>query len=60
MPGSRSESAGPRADENPQTRVKRSVEEQFTPVAADYAAFNYFAKGPDLGSMLEAGHLQGG
>jgi hypothetical protein len=39
--------------------VRRSVEEQFTPVAADYAAFNYFAKGPDLGPMLEAGQLQG-
>ena len=40
--------------------VRRSVEEQFTPVAADYAAFNYFAKGPDLGPMLEAGQLKGG
>ena len=39
--------------------VKRSVEEQFSPVAQDYAAFNYFSKGLDLEPMLEAGQLQG-
>jgi SAM-dependent methyltransferase len=38
---------------------KRSVEEQFGPVAAEYAAFNYHAAGPDLGPMLAAGELTG-
>jgi len=40
--------------------VKRSATEQFGPVAAHYAAFDYHAKGPDLAPMLEAGKLSGG
>jgi len=39
--------------------AKRSAVEQFGPVAADYAAFGYHAKGPDLAPMLEAGRLEG-
>lgn len=39
---------------------KRSVEEQFGPVAGDYARFDYHAAGPDLAPMLAAGELSGG
>jgi SAM-dependent methyltransferase len=39
--------------------VKRSVEQQFGPVAEEYAAFNYHAAGPDLAPMLKAGALSG-
>lgn len=38
---------------------KRSVEEQFGPVAEDYARFDYHAAGPDLAPMLAAGELSG-
>ncbi|MBW2726726.1 MAG: methyltransferase domain-containing protein, partial [Deltaproteobacteria bacterium] len=38
---------------------KRSVEEQFGPVAEDYARFSYHAAGPDLAPMLAAGELSG-
>jgi len=39
--------------------IQRTVEQQFGPVAEQYAAFDYHAKGPDLAPMLEAGALQG-
>ena len=39
--------------------IKRSVEEQFSPVVRDYATFNYFSKGSDLEPMLKASQLQG-
>jgi len=39
--------------------IKRSVQEQFGPVADQYAAFNYHAAGPDLAAMLEAGRMSG-
>lgn len=39
--------------------VKRSIEQQFGPAAADYAEFGYHAAGPDLAPMLEAGALLG-
>lgn len=39
--------------------VKRSVEQQFGPVAEAYAAFNYHAAGPDLAPMLAAGEMTG-
>ncbi|MFT5444825.1 MAG: SAM-dependent methyltransferase [Myxococcota bacterium] len=39
--------------------AKRSVEQQFGPVADQYAAFNYHAAGPDLAAMLAAGKLNG-
>lgn len=39
--------------------VKRTVEQQFGPVADQYAAFGYHAAGPDLAPMLEAGALSG-
>jgi SAM-dependent methyltransferase len=39
--------------------VKRSVEQQFGPAAAAYAAFNYHAAGPDLAPMLAAGEMSG-
>ncbi len=53
------ESTGAAAGESRDARVKRSVHEEFGPVAADYAAFDYHANGPDLGPMLEAGKLAG-
>jgi SAM-dependent methyltransferase len=39
--------------------IKRSVEQQFGPVADQYASFNYHAAGPDLAPMLEAGKMSG-
>jgi len=39
--------------------IKRSAEQQFGPVADQYAAFNYHAAGPDLAPMLEAGQMSG-
>ena len=39
--------------------VKRSVEQQFGPVAEEYATFNYHAAGPDLAPMLAAGEMTG-
>lgn len=39
--------------------VKRSVQQQFGPVAEAYAAFNYHAAGPDLAPMLAAGEMSG-
>jgi len=39
--------------------VKRSVQQQFGPVAEQYAAFDYHAAGPDLAPMLEAGQMTG-
>ncbi|MCP4037471.1 MAG: methyltransferase domain-containing protein [bacterium] len=39
--------------------VKRTIEQQFGPVADQYAAFDYHAAGPDLLPMLEAGRLVG-
>jgi SAM-dependent methyltransferase len=39
--------------------IKRSVQQQFGPVAEQYAAFNYHAAGPDLAPMLEAGQMSG-
>ena len=39
--------------------VQRTAQEQFGPVAAQYAAFSYHAAGPDLAPMLEAGELVG-
>jgi ubiquinone/menaquinone biosynthesis C-methylase UbiE len=39
--------------------INRSVQEQFGPVADQYAAFNYHAAGPDLAPMLEAGRMSG-
>ena len=38
---------------------KRSVQQQFGPVAEAYATFNYHAAGPDLAPMLKAGELAG-
>jgi SAM-dependent methyltransferase len=38
---------------------KRTAAEQFGPAAADYATFDYHAKGHDLAPMLEAGQLDG-
>jgi ubiquinone/menaquinone biosynthesis C-methylase UbiE len=39
--------------------IKRSVQQQFGPVADQYASFNYHAAGPDLEPMLEAGQMSG-
>ncbi len=39
--------------------AKRSAVEQFGPAAADYAVFDYHARGPDLAPMLAAGRLEG-
>ena len=39
--------------------IKRSVQQQFGPVADQYATFNYHAAGPDLAPMLEAGQISG-
>jgi SAM-dependent methyltransferase len=39
--------------------IKRSVQQQFGPVADQYATFNYHAAGPDLVPMLEAGQMSG-
>jgi ubiquinone/menaquinone biosynthesis C-methylase UbiE len=39
--------------------IKRNVQQQFGPVAEQYAAFNYHAAGPDLAPMLEAGQMSG-
>ncbi len=38
---------------------KRSAEQQFGPVADQYAAFGYHAAGPDLEPMLDAGRMTG-
>ncbi len=37
----------------------RTVQEQFGPVATEYAAFDYHASGPDLAVMLEAARMSG-
>lgn len=39
--------------------IKRSVQQQFGPVADQYATFDYHAAGPDLKPMLEAGQMSG-
>ena len=39
--------------------INRSAQEQFGPVAHEYAAFDYHAAGPDLAPMLEAGRMSG-
>jgi SAM-dependent methyltransferase len=39
--------------------IKRSVQQQFGPVADQYATFDYHAAGPDLPPMLEAGQMSG-
>ena len=39
--------------------IKRSVQQQFGPVAEQYASFDYHAAGPDLAPMLEAGRMSG-
>ena len=38
---------------------QRTVDEQFGPSAAEYAAFEYHANGPDLQAMLAAGRVVG-
>ncbi|HEB88047.1 MAG TPA: methyltransferase domain-containing protein [Deltaproteobacteria bacterium] len=39
--------------------TSRTIEEQFGPVAAEYAAFDYHASGPDLAVLLEAARMSG-
>jgi len=39
--------------------TRRSPQEQFGPVAAEYAAFSYHAAGPDLQPMLQAAEMAG-